>query len=732
MKKFLHLIIPIVILCVPLTIRYAAPDVLQELQLKVFDLYLTHNPRHADPQSPVMIVDIDDASLAQYGQWPWPRNVLSQLVDKLHALGASAIGFDMVFAEADRSSPSKLLDTLGDASQAIDPITLATLPNYDDMLAQSVAKGRTVLGYSLSDNAGKALPLAKYGMAIKGEDPLNYAYKHPYAVLNLPELERSAEGNGSFNVRPDADGMIRRVPLFFTMRDTLLPSLSAELLRVAQQASTYVITSEAHEGFTQVMIGDVPIPLNNDGSMWLHLSQYDKTRYISARALLAGKVKADQIQDRIVLIGTSAIGLKDMRATPLIPTINGVEIHAQAIEQILQQDFLSRPDWLQNAELLAMILAGVILLAALPRVSAMSGGVLTFIMLASAAYGAHYAFTHHGWLIDCVTPSLAIFLVYSAETLRRYASTEREKKHIRNAFSHYMSPALVKRLAAHPDALKLGGEMRDMSIMFCDIRGFTTISEQFDAQGLTRFINRFLTPMTSAILWRNGTIDKYIGDCIMAFWNAPLDDPHHAAHACEAALDMLEELRKLNQTLYEEAAATGATYIPVNIGIGINSGVCCVGNMGSAQRFDYSVLGDDVNLASRLEGQSKNYGVPVVIGQKTAEQSPNMASLEVDLIQVKGKTEAVRIYALFGGKELAASRTFHAFKEAFLAMLADFRAQSWQSALLNLKDAEAKARIALEAECPKELFSLYRERIELYRSTAHDEAWTGIHIAKTK
>lgn len=739
MKKILQLIIPILILSVPVGVRYLAPQSLQELQLKVFDLFLTSYPRAADPEHPVVIVDIDDASLAQYGQWPWPRSLLSQIIDKLQASGASAIGFDMVFAETDRSSPSKLTDALGDAAVNLDPIALALLPDYDEMLGQSISNGRVVLGYSLSDNAGKALPLTRFGMAFKGNEPTARAATHPYAVLNIPALERSAEGNGSFNVRPDADGMIRRIPMFFNMKDTLLPSLSAELLRVAQQSSTYLIQSEGDNaaqngelGFTKTQIGELPIPLNQDGSMWLHMSPYDQKRYLSARLILTDKIKPEQIKDRIVLIGTSAIGLKDMRATPLIPTINGVEIHAQAIEQILQQDFLTRPDWLQDAELLAMLVAGVILLIALPRVPALAGGVAMACLLAGAGYGSWFAFTHSGWLIDPITPSLAVMLVYMAETLRRYASTEREKKQIRNAFSHYMSPALVKKLAAHPESLKLGGEMRDMSIMFCDIRGFTTISEQFDAQGLTRFINRFLTPMTKAILWRQGTIDKYIGDCIMAFWNAPLDDAAHGLHACEAALDMLQELRILNTTLREEATAQNTPYMPVSVGIGINSGTCCVGNMGSSQRFDYSVMGDDVNLASRLEGQSKHYGVPIILGQKTAAHASEMAILEIDLIQVKGKTEAVRIYTLLGGKELAATRAFQAFKEAFSAMMADFQVQDWQNASLNLQDAEVKARMALENDVPSGLFTLYRQRIDQHRQAPPSSEWTGVYVANTK
>lgn len=739
MKRILHFLIPLLILSTPVAVRYLAPETLQSLQLQVFDKFFISHPRVASTEYPVVIVDVDDASLAQYGQWPWPRNVISQIIDKLKEYGASSVGFDMVFAEADRSSPSRISEALGDSAKHLDPIALAVLPNYDDMLAQSITKAHVVLGYSLSDNAGKALPLVKYGMASKGTDPIKYAINHPYAVLNIPELERAAEGNGSFNVQPDKDGVIRRIPLLFAMKDTLLPSLSLELLRVAQNASTYMTESVNQDstitdsmGFASVHVGELDIPLQEDATLWLHLSPFDKNRYVSARSLLEGSVSPDIIKDRIILIGTSAIGLKDMRTTALIPTINGVEVHAQAIEQILQQDFLSRPSWMQDIELLIMLLVGIGLLALLPRVPVLIGGGVTFIFLWLASYTAEYLFTEHKWLVDPITPSIAIFLVFLFETLRRYASTEKEKKNIRNAFSHYMSPELVKQLSANPKALKLGGEMREMTIMFCDIRGFTTISEQFDAEGLTTFINRFLTPMTSAILWRQGTIDKYIGDCIMAFWNAPLSDELHTTHACEAALDMLEALEKLNATLYEESLQNNTRFIPVHIGIGINTGTCCVGNMGSTQRFDYSVLGDDVNLASRLEGQSKNYGVPIVLGQNTAVHVQEMAILEIDLIQVKGKTEAVQIYTLFGGRELSSTKEFKAFREAFDAMRTDYQMQDWYNALHNLKDAEVKANIALEGKAPSELFTLYRERIEQFRDAPLEGEWSPVYVAKSK
>jgi adenylate cyclase len=330
-------------------------------------------------------------------------------------------------------------------------------------------------------------------------------------------------------------------------------------------------------------------------------------------------------------------------------------------------------------------------------------------------------------LIDPVYPSLFVVAIYLAASLIVYLRTEAEKRQVRGAFSRYMSPALVDQLAAHPERLRLGGETRNMTLLFCDIRGFTTISEQFDAEGLTSFINRFLTPMTGIILERRGTIDKYMGDAIMAFWNAPLDDAEHATNACRSALAMIDGVKALNQTLRAEAEASGRKFIPINIGIGLNSGDCCVGNMGSDQRFDYSVLGDDVNLASRLEGQSKTYGVNIVIGENTQAQVNGFAVIELDLIKVKGKTRPVRIYGLLGDPAKAQDPAFKTFAERHAAMIAAYRAQAWDEAEAVAADCRARAAGALDG-----LYDLYAERIADFRASPPGPHWDGVYVATSK
>ncbi|MBM3571087.1 MAG: adenylate/guanylate cyclase domain-containing protein, partial [Alphaproteobacteria bacterium] len=337
------------------------------------------------------------------------------------------------------------------------------------------------------------------------------------------------------------------------------------------------------------------------------------------------------------------------------------------------------------------------------------------------------------FLFDPVYPSAVILMVYIAESLILYFRSEAERRTVRTAFSRYMSPALVAQLAQHPERLKLGGQMRDMTLLFCDIRGFTTISEQFDAEGLTRFINRFLTPMTDVILGKQGTIDKYMGDAIMAFWNAPLDDPHHAANACRAALTMIADLSALNQNWRKEAEAEGRPFRPVDIGIGLNSGLCCVGNMGSDQRFDYSVLGDDVNLASRLEGQSKTYGVAIVVGENTRARAPGFATLEIDLIKVKGKTKPVRIFTLAGDEAEVASNSFQTLKSTHDAMMAAYRGQDWNGAERSLEQCREMVKGRSRAAGRFDgLYDVYAERIAEFRARPPGPDWDGVYVAMTK
>lgn len=740
MNRWLVLLLPLLVLVGALSLRASDPLPLQELRNKVFDTYQHIEPREWTP-GPVVIVDIDDESLARLGQWPWPRTVLADLVERLAEAEAAAVAFDIVFAEPDRTSPEHLIETWQLAGLTEDILNLGELPDHDALFAEALKRMPSITGFTGAGSRTEVMPPRRFGIAEAGDPALPFLLNHPGAVANLPELDDAATGTGTFSVQPDSDGVIRRVPMFVAMDDQIYPGLATESLRVAQGASTYILRASGASGvwafgestgMVDFRVGALTVPTDRSGSLVIHDSGHRPERFVPAWRILDGEADPGVLANRIVLVGTSAAGLKDQRASPLDGAIPGVELHAQAIEQIVAQQFLERPDYADGAEFVFLLALGTLVVGAfqIRRMSAVWTASVTGTAIAGSFALAWYAFSERGELYDPVFPAFAIVAIYVAASLPRYLQTEREKRQIRSAFQQYMAPALVEQLAENPRLLRLGGEMRDLTVLFCDIRGFTTISEQFDAEELTNFINRFLTPMTDVIMETGGTIDKYMGDCIMAFWNAPLDDPEHAANACRAARRMVDTVARLNLELEAEAARSGRRHMPVNVGIGINTGICCVGNMGSDQRFDYSCLGDDVNLASRLEGQCKTYGVDTILGPTTRERADDFATLELDLIQVKGKTEPVRIHTLLGDDSLAASSDFARLQDLHAAMLAAYRSQDWGEAENALTAARSQSKtVGLTLDG---VYDMFAERIVELRATPPGPGWNGVHISTEK
>jgi adenylate cyclase len=417
-----------------------------------------------------------------------------------------------------------------------------------------------------------------------------------------------------------------------------------------------------------------------------------------------------------VLVGSSAAGLNDLKATPITPDMPGVEIHAQLIEQMLQQDFLFRPDWGPGAEILFSMFFGILVIIAIPRLGALPSAVVAGVAMIIAAAVSWFAFRDGQVLIDPVYPIGVLGIVYLCGTLLNYRLTETRQREIRQAFSLYLSPQYVEELAKNPEKLVLGGEIRLMTIMFCDIRGFTTLSEGMTSHELGQLINEFLTPMTEIIMEHKGTIDKYIGDCIMAFWNAPLDDPDHAKNAVNAAQEMRRKLIELNRAWAAEGRRT------LDVGIGVNTGECSVGNFGSNQKFNYSLLGDPVNLSSRLEGLTKLYGVDLIIGEDTASRLDDPGLIELDLVAVKGKKNAVRIYTL--PPHPVETRQYLARHDALLAA---YRRRDWDAALNLLEDPV----LAAERDMAP-VYGLFRERIAQLKVEALPSDWDGVFVAHEK
>jgi adenylate cyclase len=713
-----------------LALRIWDPAPLENLRLRNFDLYQVIKPR-TPTIKPVVIVDIDEPSLHALGQWPWPRTLLAELVAKLQQAGSAAIAFDIILSEPDRMSPAAVAATL----PQIDPATrekMQSLPSNDDVLAQVMANsGRVVLGQSaILTPTPPAEDLPRTGIATIGPDPSRFLLTYAGLLRNLPVLEKAAGGRGALTLRPERDGIVRRMPLILKAGDQIVPAMTLDMLRMVTNSGAILIRTDP-VGVRAVAVPGLELPTDENGQFWISFSPHDPGRYVSAKDVLEGKVPADRFASRLAIIGTSAVGLLDIKATPVETSMPGVEIHAQVLENVLGKTLLSRPNYAVGTEVVITSLVGIATVILAPMMGVMTLLAFGFVVALLLAGISWYFYVQHGLLFDVSFPLIAIFVIYLTLVFINYFREQKDRRRIRSAFSHYLSPTLVEQLANQPDRLVLGGETRNMTVLFSDVRGFTSISETFkdDPQGLTRLMNRLLTPLTNSIIDRKGTIDKYIGDAIMAFWNAPLDDPSHEVHACAAALDMLRKIEDLNHEREAEALEDGVPFFPMTIGLGINTGTCVVGNMGSDLRFDYSVLGDPVNLASRLEGRTKSYGTPIILGARTAEKiNGRFAALQIDLITVKGKTEPESIYALIGDEAVAARHSFRTIAELTEEMMACYRNRDWDGA----EHALQRAKQAEETFGLTEVFNLYLSRIEAFRITPPPESWDGVFAYETK
>jgi adenylate cyclase len=712
-------------------LRVWDPAPIEALRLRTFDLFQLIQPRKSDFR-PVLIVDIDEASLAAQGQWPWPRTLIADLITALSERGAVAIGFDVAFPELDRVSPAVAAESF----RGLDDVTrdrLRALPSNDQVLAETLARSRVILGQSgfrlVSQDPGLTAPV-QTGFATLGGDPKPFLVSFPHLLRNVAILENAAAGRGLFSLRPEQDGIVRRVPMVMNAEGVMVPSLTLDMLRVVTGSGAILIRTD-QAGVKAVAVPGLEIPTDRNGQLWVHFSPHDSKRYVSAKDVLEGRLPKERVEGKLVLLGTSATGLLDLKATPVHPAMPGVEIHAQILENILTKAVLVAPSWTLAAE---MALAVVVSLAIIWLAPILGAGAVFFFgaLVAAGVVGvAWYCYSQLHILFDFTFPLLATSTIYLMLVFTNYIKAQSERKQIRSAFSQYLSPALVEQLAQSPDMLVLGGEERVMTILFSDIRGFTTISELYkhDPQGLTSLMNRFLTPLTNVIIDRKGTIDKYIGDAIMAFWNAPLPDPEQEANACEAMLDMLEQVDELNRVRRAEAEAAGQNFVPLEIGIGVNTGPCVVGNMGSDLHFNYSVLGDTVNLASRLEGQTKTYAVPIIAGARTAKAvQGRFAVLEIDFLQVKGKTEPELVYTILGREDVAQTPRFQKLRDANAMMLTAYRNQNWTGALEAILLCKEVGRdFGLE-----EFYNRYVARIRALLDSPPDADWNGVYAAESK
>jgi adenylate cyclase len=591
----------IITLVLVLTIRVYDPKFVESVRLRYFDTLITSK---TSTQNNIYTVNIDEKSLEQYGQWPFPRDVYGNIIKDLYKRKAGLVVFNVLMPEPDR--------------------------NGKDAVLAEVMKNHPVVLSNVPSQQTKNEPRVP-GSAVLGPEHLNTIVRYPGMIANISLLENSAVGVGTTNTFPEIDGVNRRLPLIVSIDGKLYPNLVMETLRVATNNSTFQVKLNVNGVEKMRLPGDIGI-IDTDslGRIWIDWSQKNQTVSLSNLP--------ENFKGSIVIVGVSAAGIVNPVATAIGP-VWPQDLQAAVIGTMINKVNIKRPDWAEGAEVISLVILSLLLLILSRWVYV---GIVTGVfMIIAIAPLFSYFYINNLWLLDATLIIVGLVLVMLHAYGIKFISEYLQKQQIKKQFEHYLEPKMVKRLQDNPELLKLGGETKELTFLFCDIRGFTPISEKYQSnpQGLTVVINKFLTPMTEIIMKNEGTIDKYMGDCIMAFWNAPLDCKNHREMAVKTALEMIDKLKELNDS--------GEFGDKLNIGIGINSGKAVVGNMGSNQRFDYSVLGDAVNLASRLEGVSKNYDATLVVGEDTYKDISNQFNFsKLDDVQVKGKSNMVSIYTV--------------------------------------------------------------------------------------
>lgn len=653
-----------------LALRAADPYAVRVARETSFDTYQQIKPREAPDGLPLRIVDIDEASLAQLGQWPWSRAVMADIAERLTELGAAAIVFDVLFPEPDRLSPSGFM---------------AGGEDYDARFAAALSAGPSVLAMTRTVG-GPAPPGLKAGFAITGTDPLPRLPLLDGVAAPLPVLAEAAKGVGVASLDREGAGVARRLPLLWSDGSKPLPTLSVEALRVAQGASTIVILGDSAGAGTveELRVGSVTVPTGPAGDLWLYYRPLPADLYIPAHALLANDpaALAPRVAGHIVLVGASASGLLDIRASALGEAVPGLAIHLQALEQMLTGVFLNRADWVGGLELLTIAAGGLAVVLAVLLTGPLVGLAVSLVVAGLVLAGSWVAFVQFGLLIDASFALFAVLATYAAMAFFQFAVTDADKRRIRGAFAHYVEPTLLTQIEANASLLRLGGEVREMTVMFCDVRNFTALSERTRPAELVGILNRLFAALGAAIVRHLGTIDKFMGDAVMAFWNAPVDVERHARRACEAALDMRQALAELNALHPDDEV--------IAIGIGISTGPALVGNMGFEARFDYSCIGDTVNVASRIEGACKAVCYDILVTAETRAAAPELAYLAAGSVVLKGISEREPIYLLVGAATLAADARFAELAKAHDDLLERWAAaQAAESLFVRCREAAA-------------------------------------------
>ena len=712
------------------TLYIVQPNVLSFLDFKIYDHLL--RSQHTTKTSGVpVIVDIDEKSLARLGQWPWPRYRLALLLEKIHAAGALSVGLDILLAEPDRTSPARLRKQI--KQELLVDVEFQGLPpalEDNDLLLANVLTGKPyVLGFYFSfskDEADRqiqgwdcliqpaqvALLEAPEAMAPAGA--LHSAFS---VVCPLPELTQAASATGFFNATPDRDGIMRRVALLINYKGQLYPCLALSTLMEAKGERNILLKLDT-QGAESLRYAGATIPVDRAGQMLLNFrGPPGAFPYISASDVIDGTVGPEKLKDKIVFIGTSAAGLQDLRATPYSAVYPGVEAHATIVDNILTNEFISVPDYAPAVELLGTILAGI----SITLLVTWARAVWLVLPLAAMALGmwqgSAYMMSHLRVYISPLYAYIILGANFTLLTMLKFWREEKQKKFIHGAFSHYLAPAVIKQIYDSPESLSLQGQEKEVTIMFSDVRGFTTMSEKLTPTQVTDLLHDYLTPMTRIITSNLGTLDKFIGDAIMAFWNAPVDVPGHQKKAMASALQMLDHIHVLNEGFKVKFGQT------IRIGVGLHCGCVRVGNMGSADLFDYTIIGDNVNLASRMESLTKYYGQVLLVSQAMKEAcGDEYAYVEMDRVRVKGKSEPITIFtAMTFDARAARDEDFLRYEKA-LALYKDMRFSEAAGIFARLQSKSFE-----EVLC-----GMYEERCRHLMEEPPGGSWDGVYTHKTK
>jgi adenylate cyclase len=713
----------------------------QFVDAKLYDYRLLFTmPRTPDER--IVILDIDEKSLKEEGRWPWSRDRLAVLMDELFDhYGVAVVGFDVVFAEKDTSSGLNVLQELGRNQLKGVPQYQSALAQiqpgleYDSLFAGKIKNRNVVLGYFFTQSAtggeksiSGVLPDPQFPPGTFKGRPISFVQFDSYGG-NLPELQQNAAGAGHFIQAPDTDGVVRRVPMIVEYEGAYYESLSLAVVRTVlgmpKLVPGYAIGKDKNYGGLEWLTlespqGDLRIPVDAEvGTLVPYRGGRGTFKYISVTDALHERTPLTDLQNKIVLVGTSASGLMDVRSTPVDAVYPGVEVHANMISGILNQSIKQNPPYVMGANVVLLIVVGVALAILLPMLSAFYGTLLSAGLLLLEIIVNGVVWQYGNLALPLAGGLIMVLMLFALNMTYGYFTESRTKKQLAGLFGQYVPSELVDEMSKNPEQISMEGKSCEMTIMFSDVRGFTSISEKMkDAGELSRLMNAFLTPLSRVIYSHRGTIDKYMGDCIMAFWGAPLPDSRHAYHAVESGLEMQLALKALQPQFMEQG------WPEIHIGVGINTGDVSVGNMGSEVRMAYTVMGDAVNLASRLEGITKEYGAGVLVGEKTKEQTPEFIYRELDMVRVKGKEKPVAIYeplGLAGEVEQSILDEIKLFQQA----LRMYRKQEWDRAELQLFNL-------LKIAPQNKLYEVYAERVAHYRNNPPGDNWDGVFVFKTK